>query len=57
VLAADVDALAADVLAADALVLADPEAALELDDPPHAASPKQQAHNKPATSIARYFFM
>ena len=53
VLAADADAL----VDAEALVLADPEAALELDDPPHAASPRQQANNKPATTIARYFFI
>ena len=50
-LAADADAL----VDAEALVLADPEAALELDEPPHAASPRQQANNKPATFLKVVF--
>jgi hypothetical protein len=64
-LAADALAEAAALLAldADALSVAEaleaefPEAALELDEPPHAASPMQHAHSKAATNIARCFFM
>ena len=66
-LAALADALAAlaDELAALALAaLADALAALpealaadELEEPPHAASPRQHAHSMVAQRIARYFFM
>ena len=51
------DALEADSLAADALPDADELAALEEDEPPQAASPKQHAHSSAATNIAKCLFI
>ena len=54
---ASADALEADSLAAEALPDADELAALEEDDPPQAASPRQHAHIIAAANIAKHFFI